>query len=92
MDSFDRQRFASVYRLLAEVLEHDRAAGQTEHLSHTLGDLARRVFVGTEYDPPDELLEQAALAIRKGDAQQLQQLAQRLRRHAEHLEGWTSQG
>lgn len=87
MDTFDRDRFASVYRLLAEILERERPADATEeHLSFVLGDLARRVFVGTEFVPPDEILEQTSVVIRSGDNDERHALACRLRSHAEHLD------
>lgn len=87
MDKFDGDRFASVYRLLAEILERERPADATEeHLSFILGDLARRVFVGTEFQPPDEILEQTSAVLRAGDNDERHALARRLRSHAEHLD------
>lgn len=86
-DLFDRQHFAAAYRLLAEVFERKRPEGRTEdHLSFILGDLTRRLFVGTHFVPPDEIFEQVAQVLRKGDPQEGKQLAQRLREHASHLE------
>lgn len=87
MDAFDRQRFAAVYRLLAEILERDRSdSGPGGEFSHALGDLARRIFVGTAFDPPDELMEHTAEVLRTGDQVAKEQLADRLRSHAEHLD------
>src|SRR5688572_18123375 len=87
MDHSDRARYAAVYRLLAEILERDRSAQDHQgQLSHALGNLARRIFVGTEHDPPDELLQQAAEAIRLGDPGVAPELARRLRRNADLLE------
>ena len=90
MDSFDREKFASVYRLLAEVMDHDRAAGEPEgKLSFGLGDVLRRVFLGSEFLPPDELLEQTSQVMRHGDLHQMKQLAEQLRQHATHLENYS---
>ncbi len=87
MDSFDRQRFAAAYRTLAEILERQRPADPVEgHLSYILGDLARRVFVGSQFDPPDEILEQTALIVRNGSDEDRKRMARRLREHAEHLD------
>jgi hypothetical protein len=87
MDNRDRERYAAVYRLLAEILERDRSGEEHEgQLSHALGNLARRIFVGAEYDPPDELLEQAAEVIRLGDPALAPDLARRLRRNADLLD------
>ena len=87
MDSFDRQRFASVYRTLAEILERDRDADRVEdHLSFVLGDLTRRVFVGAKYLPPDELLEEVARLLRHGEPDRLHSMARRLHDHARHLD------
>lgn len=87
MDQFDRQRYAAVYRALAEVLERERPAHPEENrLSYVLGDLARRVFVGDQYLPPDELLEEAVHLIRASEPADLRGMAQRLRDHAEHLD------
>lgn len=89
MDQPDRARYAAVYRMLAEILERDRSAeGNQGQLSHALGNLARRIFVGTEQDPPDELLEQAADAIRLSDPSLAPELARRLRRNADLLDAW----
>lgn len=90
MDSFDSQRYASVYRMLAEILERERSADRDEsHLSYVLGDLARRVFVGTQFLPPDELLEEVTEALRAGKPEQLHGMAGRLRDHARHLDELT---
>ena len=90
MDSFDRHRYALVYRALAEVFERDRPADREEnHLSYVLGSLASRIFVGTRYLPPDDLLEEAAQIIRTGNHDQLKAMAQRLREHALHLDELT---
>lgn len=87
MDRFDRQRYSSVYLALADVLERDRAANRDENqLSFALGDLARRVFVGTQYLPPDELLEEVVELIRTGEHEELKAMAKRLRDHAAHLD------
>jgi hypothetical protein len=87
MDQFDRERYASVYRTLAEILDRDRSAEHEEHhLSYVLGDLTRRIFVGSQYLPPDELLEEVAHLLRTAEPEHLQGMAQRLRDHAQHLE------
>ena len=87
MDDFDSQRFSSVYRSLAEILERDRDDDRAEnHLSYVLGDLTRRIFVGARYLPPDELLEEVAGLLRSGNRDQSLRLAQRLRDHAQHLD------
>lgn len=87
MDNFDRHRFATVYRSLAEILEHDRTTDNMEdHLSFSLGNLTRRIFVGTKYLPPDELFEELVHLLRSGNRDQLQQMAEKLNRHAQHLE------
>jgi hypothetical protein len=92
MDNFDRSRYAAVYRLLAEVLERERLADSEEkHVSFIMGDLARRVFVGTQFVPPDEMLESVAKTLRAGDADELKNAARHLREHAEHLESLTAQ-
>lgn len=86
MDHFDCERYISIYKMLAEILERDRPPGSEEHhLSYTLGDLARRVFVDSTYLPPDELLEETARALRSSDRRQLRAMAHRLRDHAHHL-------
>ncbi len=86
-DQFDRTRFAAAYRLLAEVLERDRPGVREEdHLSYILGDLTRRLFVGTHFEPPNEILEQVAHVLRQGDPDQGKQMARKLRDHASHLE------
>jgi hypothetical protein len=87
MDQADRPRYAAVYRLLAEILERDRSGEPSQgQLSHALGDLTRRIFVGADHDPPDELLEQAAEIIRLGDAAAAPELARRLRKNADLLD------
>ncbi len=92
MDSFDSQRFAAAYRTLAEILERQRPADPVEgHLSYILGDLARRVFVGSQFDPPDEILEQTALIVRNGSDEDRKRMARRLREHAEHLDEFDSE-
>ncbi len=88
MDRTDAEKYTQIYQLLAEVLERDHDVGEEHPMSYALGDLARRVFVGTRFDPPDELLEQTAHAIRSGDRDERQGMAQRLRVHARHLHGW----
>ncbi len=87
MDQFDSQRYASVYRTLAEILERERPDGRDENdLSYVLGDLTRRVFVGTHFLPPDELLEEVVKALRTFNSEHFDSLARRLREHAEHLD------
>ncbi len=87
MDAFDRRHYASAYRALAEILERERAADRVEdHLSYTLGDLARRVFVGSEFLPPDELLEEVVQVLRADQTDTQQKMATRLREHARHLD------
>jgi hypothetical protein len=87
MDNYDSRRYASVYNTLAEILERERPADREEsHLSYVLGDLARRVFVGTQFLPPDELLEEVVEALRTGKPEHLQGMAQQLRDHARHLD------
>ena len=87
MDNFDRERYASVYRALAAVIERDRPTDREEcHLSYVLGDLARRIFVGGQYMPPDELLEEVAQLIRTGKPKELKAMAHQLREHANHLD------
>ncbi len=89
MDQTDRDKYASAYRLLADVLDRDRPADKHEdHLSFILGDLTRRVFVGTQFHPPHELLEHVARTLRTDDPAQWKQMAAQLREHAEHLEDW----
>lgn len=86
MDHFDRQRYITVYKMLAEILERDRPIdSEQHHLSYVLGDLARRVFVGSEFLPPDELLEETASMLRSNDRRQVQAMARRLREHTRHL-------
>jgi hypothetical protein len=90
MDRFDSDRYSSVYRMLAEILERDRPADRVEnHLSYVLGDLARRVFAGSRFVPPDELLEEVATVLRTGKNEELHAMAHRLRDHAQHLQDIT---
>jgi hypothetical protein len=87
MDTIDREKFSAAYQILADVFERDRSADQVEgHLSYILGDLMRRVFVGSEFTPPDEILEMAANVLRSGDAKARKEMAHRLRRNAAHLD------
>lgn len=87
MDKYDRDRYSAAYRLLAEILERDHSTDAPEdHLSFVLGDLARRVFVGHEFDPPDEILEQTSDVIRTGSGEERQMMARRLQSHADHLD------
>jgi len=87
MDQFDRQHYASAYRALAEIFQRDRPADREEnHLSFVLGDLTRRIFVGTKYLPPDELFEEVAHLLRTGKPEDLKAMAERLREHAKHLD------
>lgn len=88
MDKFYAEKYAAVFHLLAEILERAHPASEGRGISYALGDLARRVFVGTQYDPPDELLEEVAHAIRGGEAAERARVAERLRDHAEHLAEW----
>lgn len=86
MDHFDRERYVTVYKMLAEILERDRPSDpEAHHLPHVLGDLTRRVFVGSQFLPPDELLEEAAEMLRSSDRRQVQAMARRLRDHVRHL-------
>ena len=87
MDQYDRERYATTYRSLAEVFERARAIEpQEHHFSFVLGELTRRIFVGSAYLPPDELLEEAAHVLRSGDEAARQEMAKRLREHAKHLD------
>lgn len=87
MDNLDRQHFATVYRSLAKVFERERPVDSVEdHLSFVLGNLARRIFVGTKYLPPDELLEAVVKVLRSGNPDELQHMAEKLNDHAQHLE------
>ncbi len=87
MDQFDRQHYASVYRTLAEIFERERPAHRDENdLSYVLGHLTRRVFIGTHYLPPDELLEEVVKALRTFNSEHFESLARRLREHAKHLD------
>ena len=86
MDHFDRERYISIYKMLAEILERDRPQDPEEHhLSYVLGDLARRIFVESNFLPPDELLEETARLLRTGDREQLRAMSRRLHDHAQHL-------
>jgi hypothetical protein len=87
LDHHDREKFAAIYRLLAEVLEHEaRAEHNDDAMSYRLGDLAGRVFMGTPPEPPDEVLDAAVQALRTGGSAERQQLASRLRSCAEQLD------
>lgn len=87
LDSHDREKFATIYRLLAEVLEHEASTDRNDDaMSYRLGDLAGRVFMGTPIEPPDEVLEAAVQVLRTGVPEERQQLAIGLRAHAEQLE------
>ena len=87
MHSIDRHDYASVYRTLAKILERDRLADREEnHLSYVLGDLTRRIFIGGQYLPPDELLEEVVHLVRTGQPDELKAMASRLRDHARHLD------
>lgn len=86
LDSHDREKFATIYRLLADVLEHEaRADHSDDAMSYRLGDLAARVFMGTPAEPPDEVLAATVQTLRTGSPEDRQQLAVRLRTHAEQL-------
>jgi hypothetical protein len=86
MDHFDRERYIVIYKMLAEILERDRPRDPQEgHLSFILGDLTRRIFVESNYLPPDELLEETARLLRSGNHKQLQAMAKRLHDHAQHM-------
>jgi hypothetical protein len=87
LDNHDREKFATIYRLLADVLEHEAHADRSDDaISYRLGDLAARVFMGAPAEPPDEVLESAANVLRTGGSEDRQQLAVRLRAHADQLE------
>lgn len=86
MDNFDRQHFATVYRSLAQILERDRSGSMEDHLSFVLGNLTRRIFLGTKFLPPDELLEDVVHLLRTGHPDQLHHMAEKLNDHAQHLE------
>ena len=85
MDQYDCEQYAKAYRLLADILERERSAGE-QHVSFMLGDLARRVFVETPFAPPDEILEETSHVIRSGDTDTRANAARRLREHADHLD------
>lgn len=92
MDKFDRERFADAYRALADVFERDRPHDNTEdQLPYLLGDLMKRIFVGSQYDPPDEILEASAVTMRSGSDKERHAMAERLRRHADHLDELANQ-
>ena len=60
LDNHDREKFAAIYRLLADVLEHEARVDRSDDaVSYRLGDLAARVFIGAPAEPPDEVLESA---------------------------------
>ena len=87
LDNHDRKKFAAIYRLLADVMEHEARVDRSDDaMSYRLGDLAARVFMGAPVEPPDEVLESAANVLRTGGSEERQQLAVRLRAHAEQLE------
>ncbi len=87
LDHHDREKFAAIYRLLAEVLEHETpAAAASDRVSYLLGDLTGRVFMGTPIGPPDEVLEATVQVLRTGGPAEREQLAARLRSHAEQLD------
>jgi hypothetical protein len=86
LDHHDREKFAAVYRLLADVLEREPAGEAGDRVSYFLGDLAGRVFVGTPIEPPDEVLEATAEVLRTGGSADRLHLAARLRSHAEQLD------
>jgi hypothetical protein len=93
LDNHDRERFAAIYRLLADVLEHEAHVDRSnDAMSYRLGDLAARVFMGVPAEPPDDVLESAVHALRSGGSEDRQQLAVRLRAHAEQLERAASGG
>ena len=80
LDSHDREKFATIYRLLADVLEHEAHAERNDDaMSYRLGDLAGRVFMGT---PPSRRMRCSsppANVLRTGGSEDRQQLAVRLR-------------
>jgi hypothetical protein len=87
LDKYDCDKFAAVYRLLADILEREPPADRTqEHMSYRLGDLAGRLFIGTPYDPPDEVLEATATTLRGASEEDRRKLARRLRENADHLD------
>jgi hypothetical protein len=88
MDKSDAEKYTTVFGLLADLLERERPIEEERGMSFALGDLARRMFVGTKFDPPDELLEEVAHAIRSGEEAERERVAARLRDHAEHLTDW----
>ena len=85
MDQPDCEQYAKVYRLLADILVREPPA-EEHHMSFILGDVARRVFIGTPFDPSDEILEETSQVIRTGDAERRDRAAHRLREHADHLD------
>lgn len=87
MDNYDKEKFAAIYRMLADVLDRPREAAVIEtHTPYLLGDLMRRVFAGTRFDPPDDLLESTASVLRAGDTSQRRSMAVHLREHATHMD------
>ena len=87
LDNHDRKKFAAIYRLLADVMEHEARVDRSDDaMSYRLGDLAARVFMGAPVEPPDEVLESASHVLRSGGSEDRQQLAVRLRAYAEQLE------
>lgn len=87
LDHRDREKFAAIYRLLAEVLEHETPdAPASDRVSYLLGDLTGRVFMGAPIGPPDEVLEAAVQVLRTGGPAEREHLAARLRSHAEQLD------
>ena len=87
LDHHDCEKFAGIYRLLADVLEHEAQADRNDGaMSYRLGDLAGRLFMGPPTEPPDEVLEAAVQVLRSGGPTERQQLAARLRSCAEQLD------
>lgn len=87
MDNHDKEKFAAIYRMLADVLDRPREVDIPEaHASYMLGDLMRRLFVGTRFEPPDDLLENAANVLRTGDTSRRRTMADHLREHAAHMD------
>jgi hypothetical protein len=87
LDAYDRERFSTIYRLLADVLEHESGDDrEEERMSYLLGDLAGRLFMGTPYEPPDDVLAAAADILRTGSRGDRTKFAARLREIASLLE------
>jgi hypothetical protein len=87
LDAYDRERFSAIYRLLAEVLEHERGSDrEAGHMPYLLGDLAGRLFIGTPCEPPGDILQAVADILRTGGPDDRTQLAVRLREFAEQLD------